>query len=91
VLDAFAMALQEVFINIGWSGWYEKLGFSVWQAGAWGDIGKPDSGQYHYMDTDKIGGVSVELIHAKSTLSYREHLPLVLRKIQRKPILRPST
>jgi hypothetical protein len=43
---------------------YEKLGFPVWQAGAWGDIGKPDSGQYHYMHTDKIGGVSVELIHA---------------------------
>ena len=43
---------------------YEKLGFSVWQAGAWGDVGKPDSGQYHYMDTDKIGGVSIELIHA---------------------------
>jgi catechol 2,3-dioxygenase-like lactoylglutathione lyase family enzyme len=43
---------------------YEKLGFPVWQAGAWGDIGKPHSGQYHYMDTDKIGGVSVELIHA---------------------------
>ena len=33
---------------------YEKLGFTVWQAGAWGDIGKPGSGQYHYMDTDKI-------------------------------------
>jgi methylmalonyl-CoA/ethylmalonyl-CoA epimerase len=43
---------------------YEKLGFAVWQAGAWGDVGKPNSGQYHYMDTDKIGGVSVELIHA---------------------------
>lgn len=43
---------------------YENLGFSVWQAGAWGDIGKPNSGQYHYMDTDKIGGVSVELIRA---------------------------
>lgn len=43
---------------------YEKLGFTVWQAGAWGDIGKPNSGQYHYMDTDKIGGVSVELIKA---------------------------
>lgn len=43
---------------------YEKLGFSIWQAGAWGDVGKPDSGQYHYMDTDKVGGVSVELIHA---------------------------
>jgi len=43
---------------------YEKLGFPVWQAGAWGDVGKPNSGQYHYMDTDKIGGVSAELIHA---------------------------
>jgi catechol 2,3-dioxygenase-like lactoylglutathione lyase family enzyme len=43
---------------------YEKLGFPVWQAGAWGDIGKSNSGQYHYMDTDKVGGVSVELIHA---------------------------
>jgi catechol 2,3-dioxygenase-like lactoylglutathione lyase family enzyme len=43
---------------------YEKLGFGVWQAGAWGDIGKPGSGQYHYMDTDKIGGVSAELIRA---------------------------
>jgi catechol 2,3-dioxygenase-like lactoylglutathione lyase family enzyme len=43
---------------------YEKLGFSVWQAGAWGDVGKPHSGQYHYMNTDKIGGLSVELLHA---------------------------
>ncbi len=43
---------------------YEKLGFTVWQAGAWGDIGKPNSGQYHYMDTDKVGGVSAELIRA---------------------------
>jgi len=43
---------------------YEKLGFTVWQAGAWGDVGKPNSGQYHYMDTDKIGGVSAELIRA---------------------------
>jgi catechol 2,3-dioxygenase-like lactoylglutathione lyase family enzyme len=43
---------------------YEKLGYSVWQSGAWGDVGKKDSGQYDYMDTDSIGGVSVELIHA---------------------------
>lgn len=43
---------------------YEKIGFPVWQAGAWGDVGKPHSGQYDYMDTDRIGGVSVELIHA---------------------------
>lgn len=43
---------------------YGKLGYSVWQAGAWGDVGKKDSGQYDYMDTDSIGGISVELIHA---------------------------
>jgi methylmalonyl-CoA/ethylmalonyl-CoA epimerase len=43
---------------------YEKLGYQVLQAGAWGDVGKKDSGQYDYMDTDAIGGVSVELIHA---------------------------
>ena len=43
---------------------YEKLGFTVGQSGAWGDVGKPNSGQYHYMDTDKIGGVSAELIRA---------------------------
>ena len=43
---------------------YEKLGYRVLQSGAWGDVGKKDSGQYDYMDTDSIGGVSVELIHA---------------------------
>jgi Glyoxalase/Bleomycin resistance protein/Dioxygenase superfamily len=43
---------------------YQKLGYRVWQSGAWGDVGKADSGQYAYMDTDSIGGVSVELIHA---------------------------
>ncbi|MGO8718392.1 MAG: VOC family protein [Acidobacteriaceae bacterium] len=43
---------------------YEKLGYHIWQTGAWGDVGKKDSGQYDYMDTDSIGGISVELIHA---------------------------
>lgn len=43
---------------------YEKLGYHVWQSGAWGDVGKKDSGQYDYMDTNSIGGVAVELIHA---------------------------
>ena len=43
---------------------YEKLGYPVWQSGAWGNVGQKDSGQYDYMDTDSIGGVSVELIHA---------------------------
>jgi hypothetical protein len=43
---------------------YQKRGYSIWQAGAWGDVGKKDSGQYKYMDTDSIGGISVELLHA---------------------------
>ncbi len=43
---------------------YEKRGYSIWQAGAWGDVGKKDSGKYNYMDTNSIGGISVELIHA---------------------------
>jgi len=43
---------------------YEKLGYHIWQSGAWGDVGKENSGRYDYMDTDSIGGVSVELIHA---------------------------
>lgn len=43
---------------------YQKHGYRVWQSGAWGDVGKKGSGQYDYMDTDSIGGVSVELIHS---------------------------
>lgn len=43
---------------------YGRLGYSVAQSGAWGDVGKKDSGQYAYMDTDAIGGVTVELIRA---------------------------
>jgi catechol 2,3-dioxygenase-like lactoylglutathione lyase family enzyme len=43
---------------------YEKLGYHVKQSGAWGEVGKKDSGQYAYMDTDTKGGVSVELLHA---------------------------
>ena len=43
---------------------YRKLGYEVWQAGAWGDVGHSNSGQYDYIDTDRIGGVAVELIHS---------------------------
>ena len=42
---------------------YAKLGWSPVQSGAWGDVGKPNSGQYAYMDTDALG-VSLELIQA---------------------------
>jgi Glyoxalase/Bleomycin resistance protein/Dioxygenase superfamily len=43
---------------------YEKLGYHVHQSGAWGDVGKPGSGQYAYMDTDSVGGISVELVQS---------------------------
>jgi catechol 2,3-dioxygenase-like lactoylglutathione lyase family enzyme len=42
----------------------ERLGYHVRQSGAWGDVGKADSGEYAYLDTDTGGGVSVELIHS---------------------------
>jgi hypothetical protein len=41
---------------------HEKLGYHVHQSGAWGDVGKPNSGHYAYLDTDSVGGVSVELV-----------------------------
>ena len=43
---------------------YEKLGYHVHQSGAWGDVGKPGSGQYAYMDTDSAFGISVELVRS---------------------------
>lgn len=42
---------------------YEKLGYHVRQSGAWGDVSQKNSGRYAYMDTDSVGGVSVELLH----------------------------
>ncbi len=41
---------------------YKELGYSAWQSGAWGDVGKKNSGRYAYMDTSRIGGVSIEII-----------------------------
>lgn len=43
---------------------YAKLGYQVRQSGAWGDVGRPNSGQYAYMDTDTVGGVNIELVRS---------------------------
>jgi hypothetical protein len=43
---------------------FQKLGYHVHQSGAWGEVGKPGSGQYAYMDTDLVGGISLELIRS---------------------------
>lgn len=41
---------------------HQKLNYRVHQSGAWGDVGKPNSGHYAYLDTDSAGGISVELV-----------------------------
>jgi catechol 2,3-dioxygenase-like lactoylglutathione lyase family enzyme len=41
---------------------WKALGFEVSQSGAWGEDGKPGSGRFAYVDTDEIGGVTVELL-----------------------------
>ena len=43
---------------------FERLGYHVHQAGAWGEVGKAASGQYAYMDTQSVGGISLELIRS---------------------------
>jgi hypothetical protein len=43
---------------------YRKLGYSVAQSGAWGDLPQKGSGRYAYLDTDSIGGVIVEILHS---------------------------
>ena len=43
-------------------GRYTLLDYAPVQLGAWGDVGKPNSGRYAYMDTDAIGGVTAEVI-----------------------------
>lgn len=41
---------------------YKELGYSAWQSGAWGDVGKKNSGRYAYLDTDRVGGLAIEII-----------------------------
>jgi len=65
-LDKHGEGLQHIGLNVpdmdkALAEW-KALGFQVSQAGAWGERGKPGSGRFAYMDTDSIGGVTVELL-----------------------------
>ncbi len=42
-------------------GWKQR-GFTVSQAGGWGEPGKPGSGRFAYIDTDSIGAITIELL-----------------------------
>jgi hypothetical protein len=39
-----------------------EAGFRVTQSGAWGQAGRKGSGRFAYLDTEKIGGVALELL-----------------------------
>lgn len=41
---------------------YRSRGFVVSMGGTWGEKGKPGSGRYEYIDLDKAGGVTMELL-----------------------------
>ncbi len=46
---------------------FENKGYEVSMSGGWGEKGKPGSGRFAYINTEKIGGESIELLW-----SYRE-------------------
>jgi hypothetical protein len=41
---------------------WKKRGFTVSQSGAWGEQDKRGSGRFAYIDTDALGGVTIELL-----------------------------
>lgn len=41
---------------------WKAAGFDAVQSGAWGEAGKPGSGRYAYLDTDRAGGLVIELL-----------------------------
>ncbi len=41
---------------------YKQLGFDTVQGGGWGEDGKPGSGRFGYVDTERVGGLTIELL-----------------------------
>jgi len=41
---------------------YKQLGFETVQGGGWGQDGKPGSGRFGYVDTERVGGLTIELL-----------------------------
>lgn len=41
---------------------YKQLGFDTVQGGGWGQEGKPGSGRFAYLDTERAGGLTIELL-----------------------------
>ncbi len=49
---------------------FRQAGYEISQSGSWGSPGKSGSGRFAYVDTDAIGGVTIELLW-----NYRERDP----------------
>lgn len=45
---------------------YTSRGFVVSMGGTWGEKGKPGSGRYEYIDLEKAGGLTMELLWSYS-------------------------
>lgn len=41
---------------------FESKGYRISMSGGWGDKGKPGSGRFAYVDTEQIGGETIELL-----------------------------
>jgi hypothetical protein len=41
---------------------FENQGYKISMSGGWGDKGKPGSGRFAYVDTEKVGGETIELL-----------------------------
>lgn len=43
-------------------GFFQDKGYKISMSGGWGDKGKPGSGRFTYVDTEKAGGETIELL-----------------------------
>jgi hypothetical protein len=55
------LATQVDDLDVAVASWV-SLGYKPGQTGAWGEAGKKGSGRYAYIDTESIGGVTMELL-----------------------------
>ncbi len=55
------LAFNTAAIEPGIAPW-TAAGFAISQAGDWGEKGKPGSGHFTYIDTETVGGVTMELL-----------------------------
>jgi len=58
-IQHFGFAVEDMDKTIEF---FEQKGYKVSMSGGWGEKGKPGSGRFTYIDLNKIGGMTVELL-----------------------------